>query len=329
MASIIGKTMTEFSFNKQPEETKWLLEPFIPMGHLCLVLAQAGVGKSLFVESLATCVVYGTPFCDFNTIQGDVLIIDQDTPINTLEKRLMQFSTAINAKRKHKLFLESMQGFSLSDNTLISIINDYPSVVLIIIDSLHSVVGKLNPNYTSDMSILAKVKRKCLDQQKSIIINHHISEKRENVSVDNLMQGNTNQLSMGASTIIQQADTYYIVGADTVEGKTDRLYVRPVSKRVSIKSKPLVIKMLPSENGTGEAVLFDGYYEPDLEQIEEDILILFQEQQLDRTVKEVYEGMGHKHGEKAVRKALAILETKGRVFVSKHKSNLFKYKIPH
>ena len=317
--------MSEFTFDIDPIETTWLVENLIPMGHLGVVLAQAGVGKSLLVESLAVHMAYGVPFCGFKTEAGDVLIIDQDTPDNVLSKRLLQFSQGLG-ERKHKLFLESMQGYSLDNGTLTTIINDYPTVNLVIIDSLHSVCGRLNPNYTSDMSRLAQVKSKCLNGHKTILLNHHISQKAT-LTIDNLMLDMTGNLAMGNSAIIQQADTYYIVGATAEEGRTNRLYVRPVSKRVSIALKPLVLRVVNTSAG-GENIEYEGYYEPDLSGVELDIITLFREQQLERTAKEVFEGMGHKHGENIVRKALNTLEGKGLLFMSRHKANLFKYRQP-
>lgn len=315
--------MKEFDFNVEVEETKWLIENLVPLGHLCFVLAQAGVGKSLLLEAMAISIIYGIPFGHMETLEGDVLIIDQDTPESTLTKRLLSLGNAIDSERKHKLFVVSMKGYSLTN--LQSVINEYPSAVLVIIDSLHTVCGKLNPNYTTDMNILTNLKKNCINGHNSIIFNHHISQK-EILTIDDLMTGDAGHLSMGASAIIQQADSYYIIGATVENGRADRLYIRPVSKRVSIPGKPLILRLLPTEKG--EKVEYDGVYEAGISEIEADILVLFQEQMVERTVKETYEAMGHRHGENGVRLALASLDKKGLLAMSKHKSNLFKYRLP-
>jgi len=317
--------MAEFNFKAEVEETKWLIENLIPLGHLCFVLAQAGVGKSLLVEAMAISIIKGIPFGDKKAVDGDVLIIDQDTPADTLTKRLLKIGNALDAPNKHKLFVESMKGFSLDNGTLQTIIGDYPTAVLTIVDSLHSVCGKLNPNYTTDMSVLAKLKSRCINAHNSIIFNHHISQKEE-LTVDVLMTGDAGHFAMGSSTIMQQTDTYYIVGATAVEGRTNRIYVRPVSKRVSIPGKPLILRLLPTEKG--EKIEYDGVYESGLGTTESDILTLFKEQDLERTVKEVYEAMGHRYGEAAIREALSDLDKRGFLAMSKHKSNLFKFRLP-
>src|SRR3990170_5123632 len=100
--------MPIFNFDCEVAETTWLVKPIVPMGQLCLVLAQAGVGKSLLVESLAVHVVCDIPFCNFETLGGDVLLIDQDTPENTLHRRLIRLFNGLNQPKRHELFLESM-----------------------------------------------------------------------------------------------------------------------------------------------------------------------------------------------------------------------------
>lgn len=321
-------TKQGFDFEGKEQALKWLVEPLIPDEQLVFFLAQAGVGKSLLLESLATSVVFGIPFCGFKTEGGDVLLIDQDTSTSTLQRRLLRFGRAaqsIQPKPKWTLFYKSMQGYSLGDNTLIPVIRDHPSARLVVIDSLHSVCGKLNPNYTSDMNAWARVKEHCLESNKTIAVNHHISQKWE-LSIDELMVGDSNRLAMGSSAIIQQADSYYIVGARANEGRAEKLYLRPVAKRVSIPLNPIVLRIL--EKNEGEQIEYEGFYDPGLDDAEYDIMTLFQEQETERTVKEVYEAMGHKHGEMKVRQALSSLEVKGRLLISRHKANLFRYRLP-
>lgn len=318
--------MPKFDFKTKVEDALWAVEPIIPLGQLVFILAQAGVGKSLVVEDLAVHTVYEQPFCGFTTMFGDVLIVDQDTPTNVLAKRLIKFSKAFPGTPPHQLFVESMKGLTLSDGTLMTVINDHPTAVLTIIDSLHTVCGKLNPNYTSDMNVWAKVKSKCLRKNNTIIVNHHISEKADG-SVEILMTGNTHSLAMGSSSILQQADSYYIVGASAENGITNRIYMRPVAKRLSIRSTPIIMQVLqPSEDS--EKLDYFGDYVLNLSEVESDCLTLFREFPGDRTVKDTYDNMGQKHGIQSIRDALASLNQKGMLQLSRHKSNLFKYKLP-
>lgn len=317
---------TEFDFSIEVQETKWLVDRLIPYGHLCFMLAQAGVGKSLIAEFLGACMVHSQPFAGMDTMDGDVLLVDQDSPSNVLHKRLKNFATGLHSIKKHKLFLESMKGYSLYDNSLMSIIHSYPTAKLVIIDSMHSVCGKLDPNSTTDMSRWAKIKNECLTKENTILVLHHITQHSD-FTVEQLMGGNANGLAMGNSAIIQQADSYYIVGASAKNGRTEKLYIRSVSKRVSIPQKPIVLSVINPECG-GEIMAFDGNYAPEMDECQVDIMTLFSEQnQIERTVKEVYETMGHKHGEKNVRESLNELAKNGKLIMSRNRANLFKYKL--
>ncbi len=322
--------MREFDFNIDPVETQWVVDGFIPRGHLCLVLAQAGVGKSLLVENLAVHIVFGQPFCSMKTIEGDVLLIDQDTPTDVLTKRLASLGKGIQAKQKHKLFVESMNQYSLysksSSNSLATVINKHETAMTVIIDCLHSVCDKLNPNSTGDMGVLARLKQECLTGERTIIINHHISEKR-NLTIDELMASNPHSLSMGNSAIIQQADTYYIVGGEAENGLTNKLFIRPVAKRVAISSKPLVLKVTkPTDDSEG--LEYFGMFEPEFSELEQDILTLFRERPSDRSIKDMYDDVGHKATEKEIRESLASLEKKGLLIMNRKSHNLFKYRLP-
>jgi len=318
--------MADFDFDTDPIETQWVVDGLIPVGHLCLLLAQAGVGKSLVVEDLAVHIVFDMPFCSMATVASNVLLIDQDTPTDILTKRLTKFGKGMKSEQKHRLFVESMNQYSLSNESLVRVINNHPSAKVVIIDCLHSICDKLNPNHTSDMGILAKLKQKCLVDGRTIILNHHISEKI-NYTVDELMVGNTHSLAMGNSAIIQQADTYYIVGAEAENGLTNKVYVRPVAKRVAISSKPLVLKIVkPTEDS--EKLEYFGLFEPEFSDLEQDILMLFRERPSDRSIKDIYEDIGHKANEATVRKALTTLEKKGLLIMNRKSHNLFKYRLP-
>ena len=146
--------IAKFNFEIEPEQPKWIVESLLPAGQLCIFLAQAGVGKSLLAEDLAIHIVYGEPFGNFVTVEGDVLVIDQDTPTDILTRRFIQFGKGINHKgiehkKKYDLYVESMKGYSLADGTLMSVIKEYPTVKLVLIDSLHSVCGRLNTGFIS------------------------------------------------------------------------------------------------------------------------------------------------------------------------------------
>lgn len=316
-----------FDFNKAPEEARWLIEDFIPLGHLCVLLAQSGKGKSYLLEALALHVAFGIPFCGMKTNYGDILIIDQDTPIDVFDDRLIKMGKGLGLSPKYKVRCFNMRGYTLSTSTIADKIYELKPR-LVIIDSMHSICGKLNPNKTSDMSVLAKLKSQCLTKDTTIIIAHHVTEKTS-YSIDDLMDNSAHISGMGSSAIKQQADTEYIMTSliDDSEGKIKDIYVRPVPKRQAISPKVRVIKMLEPEDGS---MLFEfgGYYEPETSEEEQDLLLLLQSTGNEYTIIEALKALGGRYTEGSVRKAFKSLEKKNRVLLVRTKHNLFKYRLP-
>ena len=309
-------------------DAKFLVKDKIPLGQLIPILAQAGKGKSMFGEALAISMVFGKPFLGLETIQGDVLIIDQDTPTAILENRLLCFGQAFKPdKQKHNLFLSSMEGHSLSDGTLINEIEQYPSAKLVLIDSLHSVSDNLNTNSTQDMAKLTKLKNACLNEKRTIILVHHISEKND-IGLSELMRGETGKLAMGSSVINQQADSYFILSGEGKAGmgELNKLYIRPVTKRVPFDNSPMVLKLC-GDKDTAEWFELDGTYRYELKEIEQDILALFTDNPIERKVETVYRDMGAKHGINAVRQSLKDLTAQGDIQFRKEGANIFKYRL--
>lgn len=325
-------THTPFDFDAKEEKTKWLVDGLYPLGQLLFNYAQAGIGKSLLGEALAVSIVYGQNFLTKQTMTGDVLIIDQDSPESEVKSRLKRFARFLNYERKHNLYLESMKGYTLDDGSLIKIINDYPSVILVLIDSLHSVCGKLNPN-TPDMAVLATFKQKCLTGKKSIMINHHMSEKFGEYNGET---SNPRQASMGYSGINQQADTYYILTSPYKKEENSllsMLNVVPCSKRIGIPQGKFTARLEDDIDGNGEKTLnfcFGKYIVP-YTKCEEACLSLFTDNPVygfTRTVKEAYDDLQGLHSIQAVREALNSLALRGDLEQLSEIHNRFKYRLP-
>jgi RecA-family ATPase len=221
----------------------------------------------------------------------------------------------------------NMKNYYISTSTIPDKINEFKPR-LVIIDSLHSVCGKLNPNKTSDMSVWAKIKSLCLTKDTTILVAHHISEKAD-FSIEEMMDNSVHFSGMGSSAIKQQTDTEYIMTSqvDHKAGKIENMYIRPIAKRQAIPSKALVIKLIEPD---AETMLFEfgGYYEPDTSSEEQDILLLFESTGNEFTVKGVVTEMGGRYSESAIRKALNSLERKNRLLLVRTRHNLFKYRLP-
>jgi hypothetical protein len=315
-------------------KTEWLVDNLVPLGHLGFVIAQAGIGKSYFTEQLAACIVYGKPFLGLKVKSGNVLLIDEDTPEKVLMRRLNKFISYYKGDNRIGEFrVKSMTGLKLSEQgKLLSTLVENDDVVLVVIDSFNAICGDLDPNMTRNMSRIQTLKQYCLNEQLTILINHHISEKTEHTALD-LMTCDPHTLAMGSSVINQQADTYYILGSPTAgKNKLESLYVRPVSKREMIPLNPFKINYIEQDGHSYfDKLTMIDIKRDSLDEVESDIMIIYREGQNKpegRTVNEIYKILDGKHGIITVRDALKALEIKGKIKYRKGNHNLFHYFVP-
>jgi hypothetical protein len=319
--------MPIFNFEGEVMESSWLVKPLIPLGHLCVILAQSGMGKSFVGEYLALCCAWNRPFLDMETLSGPVLIIDQDTPADVLASRLKRMGAYFGGQPPHEVYVESMAGHNIKD--IPKLVNTYEPR-LVIIDSLHSLCGKLNPNHTTDMNIWSWVKSECLTSDRTIVINHHISEK-QTINLEQLMDHTLHLSGMGSSAIKQLCDTEYILTSTTKDNKIDQIYLRPIAKRQAVGEKPVQMYLREPDNVNGNGPIFlefDGYYEEGASDCESDIMLLMQQTGQEYTIAQAREAIGCKWNENKIRDGFKKLEKKGEVVMRRGGSNLFKYRLP-
>jgi len=222
-----------------------------------------------------------------------------------------------------------MTGISMRGGALARMIQEFPSVKLVVIDSLTGVSGGVELCKGSDAMILAKLKTSCLRPDLTIIFTHHITEKKE-LPVDILMMCDPHALTMYSSVINQQMDGYYIAGSPDTDGVLKKLCIRPISKRVAIKMKSFETDLVETE----ETLNFAGWREYDikaaglLREIELDIAYLFKNKPGAKlTVREIDVAMGGMHGINTLREALLLMRKKELIKIEKDTHNLFKFSL--
>jgi len=105
-----------FDFDKKVEPVLWDVDGLIASDTLSFVVAKARSGKSFLVEYLAVCFVHGHDFLGMKTEPHSVLLIDQDTPQNVLDRRLLAFG---NYMKKNPFLMEVLSKKLLSKTTLV------------------------------------------------------------------------------------------------------------------------------------------------------------------------------------------------------------------
>lgn len=75
--------------------SKHMIDPIILRGERHMICAPEGGIKTMLAIGLAVHIAAGKPFLGMSVIQAPVLLIDEETPLATLESRLDRFSNGL------------------------------------------------------------------------------------------------------------------------------------------------------------------------------------------------------------------------------------------
>jgi len=124
-------------------EPEWYVQDWYPVGHRIMDTAVEGSCKTMLGCWLAVCTATGKPFLGQEVQQGDVVIVDEETPHATLEDKISRFalSFGIDDWRELPIRIESMKGFRFARKTAM--------------DWLLKIVSKLEPQLLRMDSVIA------------------------------------------------------------------------------------------------------------------------------------------------------------------------------
>jgi len=138
-------------------------------------------GKSWLVAAIALAVATQTLcLCKLATRFASVIYIDEDTPTSILEWRFDRLCRFLGLSRQSlPLFLWSMTGFRLDAppdlQKLITTIKALPQPVLVVIDTLDSVLGGLDTNKTKDSVRVGQLLSELKACGATLLVTHHMS----------------------------------------------------------------------------------------------------------------------------------------------------------
>ena len=95
-------------------EPKFVIEELAPCGRLTNIAGLGGAGKSILLQTAATCIAAGLPFLGKTTLEGAVAYITGEDDENTLHHRQARINDLLGlAETPAGLFLKSYLGFDL------------------------------------------------------------------------------------------------------------------------------------------------------------------------------------------------------------------------
>jgi hypothetical protein len=135
-------------------DQEWFVQDWYPMGHRVMDTAVEGSCKTMLGCWLATCTATGEKFLGQDIQQGSAIIIDEETPVATLEDKISRFALSFGYLDWQDLpiTIESMKGFRFARKTamdwLVRIIDKHDSQPMLL--RLDSVLAML-PGFRQGM----------------------------------------------------------------------------------------------------------------------------------------------------------------------------------
>lgn len=250
-------------FAAAPEPPDWIVEGLIERGTVTLVVADTGVGKSMFSSALAASMLRERPFLDRATAAGGVMVLDSENPQRVAVARLrglllgehvaenerLERLRAMNAVATERLRIRVGGGTIKLDWLEGQVIEFAPD--LLIIDTLLAGLGlqEVNDN-TEAARVMGQLRRIAAQHGVAIVLLHHESKSSKD------RPGGRGFDAMGARSWAGQADCMIRLARDSSDAYTDVFGHRFV--RTSVKVT--VPKMRDGVPPPAQGVEFRGEY---------------------------------------------------------------------
>jgi len=94
------------------KKAEWLIDGLMPLGHKCMDVSPEGSFKTTFGAWLSVCIASGTPVFGRQVTQGGVIIEDEETPPDSLQRILNRFAMGLGYELDDlPIYVSSMVGF--------------------------------------------------------------------------------------------------------------------------------------------------------------------------------------------------------------------------
>ena len=127
---------------EEPPPMEYVIDDFIPSGHVTTLYGDGGQGKSYIALVMAACVAAGVPFLNRNTMQGKVLYIDFELDKYEQARRAYMVARGLSMVRPPSNLLYCSPESDLKENLadIVRIINE-EQIILTVIDSFGAAVN--------------------------------------------------------------------------------------------------------------------------------------------------------------------------------------------
>lgn len=163
----------------QPERD-WVIEGLIAAGDVAILVGEAGTKKTYLSLDAGICVSHGLPWLGFDTGQGTVLVVDEESGPERLNRRLGQLMRAHDAGADTPLAYVSLQTLNLREedeaNALGALI-EKTGARLVIIDALADVMLGADENNVRDVQpVFHRLRTLASRYRCAFVVIHHANK---------------------------------------------------------------------------------------------------------------------------------------------------------
>ncbi len=165
---------------KPQPPTRAVVHGLCLVGDVVLVVGAPGSYKTWAVLDLGICIALGIPWLGMQTVQGTVLVIDEESGEPRLLRRIAQLMRAHGAGADTPLAYVSLAGFNLrnpDDVALVARMLDQVQPSLVIWDALADIMPGADENAVKDVQpVFGVLRRLAAEKDATMVMIHHANK---------------------------------------------------------------------------------------------------------------------------------------------------------
>ncbi len=285
-------------------EEEWLVKSLISKQGITALSGNPGDFKTWLTIHIALCISRGESVFDaFKSIQGNVLIVDEEDHLRLLKKRL----SSLGAKQDENIFYLSQSGVKIDDqeirDQLLSIVRE-KQIKLVILDSLVR-IHQQDENDAKSMSKVFSYISEIIKVGASVLFTHHHRKQ------SGFGPSNPGQSMRGSSDILAAVDCHLTLEKKKEE---DILVVRQSKLRQDEQLEPFELQIIKGELGPTNFE-FMGKHDDRKQKADEAaeaVVLALQGGMLSRP--DIHKALGEEFGKNSIDQAIGLALESGRVY---------------
>ena len=243
---------------------QWLIDNWLPLGHRAEDTAPEGCFKTMWGVYEAVCIAAGRDVVGHRVRQGEVILVDEETPESSLDTLLQRFSLGLGFRDWHQLPITklSFTGFRFARRAamdkLIQVIRRV-SPVLVRFDSLLAMLPSGRQGVSENDCKLGEIIRDDLNEiimacpNCSTLLAVHSKKYTVDIDINDLVKCEMQTLVRGHGSIVGEGcDTGYVLKKLSVFPKVTCFAIITKPRRLAIPSSERVTYVILEEQSYGQ-----------------------------------------------------------------------------